>query len=62
MARDSPFADDPEDGPKVDAAGTTVGTPEDLAGIGAGGGSLAVLDADGALDADATAKMFADAQ
>jgi len=50
------------DGPVVDPAGTVVGTPEDLAGIGAGGGSLAVLGADGTVDADATAKMFADAQ
>lgn len=57
----SAFADD-GDAPTVDAAGTTVGAPEDLAGIGVGGGSLAVLDSDGAVDVEATAKMFATAQ
>ncbi len=56
------FADGPEDSPPIDVAGTTVGTPEDLAGIGVGGGSLAVLDKDGVVDADATAKFFATAQ
>ncbi|TAK78931.1 MAG: ammonium transporter [Dehalococcoidia bacterium] len=56
------FADGPDDGPALDVSGTKVGTPEDLAGVGVGGGSLAVLDKDGALDADATAKMFAEAQ
>ena len=50
------------DGPVPDAAGTVVGTPEDLAGVGVGGGSLAVLDKDGKLDAAATAKLFADAK
>ncbi len=53
------LAQTPEDeGPSIDAGGTTVGAPEDLAGIGVGGGSLAVLDADGAFDADATAKCL----
>ncbi len=56
------FADGPDDEPAIDVAGTKVGTPEDLAGIGTGGGSLAVLDKGGVLDPDATAKMFADAQ
>lgn len=56
------FAEGPDDSPPVDVSGTKVGTPEDLAGIGVGGGSLAVLDEHGMLDADATAKMFAEAQ
>ncbi|MEO6397128.1 MAG: ammonium transporter [Tepidiformaceae bacterium] len=51
------------DGPTVDPSGTTTGSAEDLGGIGIGGGQgFAVLDADGAVDADATAKVFTDAQ
>ena len=52
------FADDPPAGPTIDASGATIGAPEDLAGIGVGGGSLAVLDKDGKFDAEATAAMF----
>ena len=53
------FADSPE----VDPSGTTTGTAEDLGGIGIGGGQgFAVVGADGAVDADATAKVFTDAQ
>ena len=58
LAAPHAFADDPPAPPAIDASGATVGTPEDLAGIGVGGGSLAVLDKDGKLDAKATAAMF----
>ena len=51
------------DGPDVDPSGATVGTPEDLGGIGiGGGGGFAVTGPDGAVDADATAKVFTDAK
>lgn len=51
------------DGPNVDPSGTVVGTAEDLGGISIGGGQgFAVLDADGAFDAAATAKVFEDAK
>jgi len=51
------------DGPEVDPAGTVLGAAEDLAGISIGGGQgFAVLDADGAFDAVATAKVFEDAK
>ncbi|MEP6872248.1 MAG: hypothetical protein ABI939_10420, partial [Anaerolineaceae bacterium] len=51
------------DGPTVDPSGTTTGSAEDLGGVGIGGGQgFAVTGADGALDADATAKVFTDAK
>ena len=51
------------DGPTVDPSGTTTGSAEDLGGIGIGGGQgFAVTGADGAVDAAATAKVFADAK
>ena len=51
------------DGPEVDPSGTKVGTAEDLGGIGIGGGQgFAVIGPDGAVDADATAKVFSDAK
>jgi len=60
------LADGPDDGSSpndVDPSGTTTGTAEDLAGIGIGGGQgFAVIGADGAVDADATAKVFTDAK
>jgi len=56
------FAEGPDDGPKPNPSGLGIGTPQDLIGVTVGGGSLAVVDKDGKLDADATAKMFADAQ
>ncbi len=49
-------------GPSVDPSGTTVGSPSDLSGIGVGGGSLTVTNPDGSVNADATAKLFTDAQ
>lgn len=51
------------DGPTVDPSGTTTGSAEDLGGIGIGGGQgFAVVGSDGAVDADATAKVFTDAK
>lgn len=57
------FADGPDSPPPVDPTGTSVGTPEDLGGVGiGGGGGFAQVDANGAPDPAATAKVFADAQ
>jgi Amt family ammonium transporter len=57
------LADGPDGPPPVDPSGTTVGSPEDLGGIGVGGGGgFAQVDKDGAPDPAATAKVFTDAQ
>jgi ammonium transporter, Amt family len=56
------FADGPDAGPQVDPSGVAVGTPEDLGGVGVGGGSFTVLAPDGSVDPDATAKVFSDAK
>ncbi len=58
------LADGPDEapGPAVDPTGTTVGTVEDLGGVGVGGGGFAVTAADGSVDAAATAKVFTDAK
>ncbi len=59
------FADGPDTppSPPVDPTGTNVGIPEDLGGVGiGGGGGFAQVDASGAPDPAATAKVFSDAQ
>jgi Amt family ammonium transporter len=50
------------DGPEADPSGTTVGAPEDLGGIGIGGGQGFAVTTDGAFDAAATQKVFDDAK
>ncbi len=60
------FADGPDDGaptlPPLDPSGTTVGAPEDLQAVGVGGATFSVLDKDGVVDPEATAKVFPTAQ